>query len=145
MPPDSVTVGNVCIDTYEASARQIDPASPKLVKKLQDGKASPTDLTKGWATQLSVENLGVPCGPDFPENFASDGNWTPMQGSNPPSPGVYAASVPGVIPTACVTWFQPNRVPATPARFPAWSWPTKNPLNAAGLLCPLYPTDQDHR
>ena len=44
-PPDSVKVGNVCIDTYEASAWQIPPSNIALVKKVQAGKATLTDLT----------------------------------------------------------------------------------------------------
>ena len=50
-PPDSVKVGNNCIDTYEASVWQIDPvANKKLVDKVQAGKATLADLTKGGAT-----------------------------------------------------------------------------------------------
>jgi formylglycine-generating enzyme required for sulfatase activity len=62
------------------------------------------DLT-GGATQLG-------CTPPpfkhtaYPANFPIDGNWTPVLGSSPPSPGVYAVSIPGVLPSACITWFQ---------------------------------------
>jgi formylglycine-generating enzyme required for sulfatase activity len=101
-PPDSVKVGNVCIDTYEASVWQIDPvANKKLVNKVQAGKATLADLTRGGATQLI-------CSFD-PANFPSDGNWTPVLGSNPPSPGVYAVSIPGAQPTQCISWFQANQ------------------------------------
>ena len=31
-PPDSVKVGNTCVDTYEASLWQIDPANTTLVR-----------------------------------------------------------------------------------------------------------------
>src|SRR5262249_48769076 len=44
----------------------------------------------------------------IPRQFSSDGNWTPVPGSNPPSPGVYAVSISGVLPSACITWFQAN-------------------------------------
>src|SRR5262245_11671340 len=108
-PPDSVTVGTNCIDTYEASVWQIDPvANKKLVNKVQHGKATLADLTSGGATLLSVAGV-FPCAPTFPANFPNDGNWTPVSGSNPPSPGVYAVSIPGVLPTACVTWFQASQ------------------------------------
>ncbi|MGH7287028.1 MAG: formylglycine-generating enzyme family protein [Myxococcota bacterium] len=40
----------------------------------------------------------------FPPNFPPDGNRSSML--IPPTPGVYAASVPGVLPSACITWFQ---------------------------------------
>ena len=49
------------------------------------------------------------CPPGYPANFPSTGNWTPVLGSNPPSPGVYAVSIPGVHPSACTTWFQANQ------------------------------------
>ena len=38
-PPDSVKVGNVCIDTYEASVWSISPSNTSLVKLVQSGKA----------------------------------------------------------------------------------------------------------
>ena len=46
-PADSVKVGNVCIDTYEAGVWQIAPTNTKLVEKVQDGKATLADLTGG--------------------------------------------------------------------------------------------------
>ena len=36
----------------------------------------------------------------------ASGQWTPVLGSSPPSPGVYAVSIPGVLPSTCTTWFQ---------------------------------------
>ncbi len=104
-PRDSVKVGNACIDLYEASVWQIPPSNTALVKKVQQGKATLDDLMGGGATQLGCT------GPPFnltayPGNFPSDGNWTPVLGSSPPSPGVYAVSIPGVLPSTCITWFQ---------------------------------------
>jgi len=101
-PADSVKVGNVCIVTYEASVWQIPPSNAALIRKVQQGKATLADLTAAGATELSG------CG-NAPANFPTDGNWTPVSGSNPPSPGVYAVSIPGVKPTACVSWFQANQ------------------------------------
>src|SRR5262245_59800890 len=105
-PPDSVKVGNVCIDTYEASVWQIPPSNTALVRLVQAGKATLANLTAGGATQLSPSSS---CTPGYPANFPNDGNWTPVPGSNPPSPGVYALSIPGVQPSACTTWFQANQ------------------------------------
>jgi formylglycine-generating enzyme required for sulfatase activity len=102
-PPDSVKVGNVCIDTYEASVWQIAPANIALVKKVQAGKATLADLNAGGATQLSSSSS---CTPGYGGTFPASGQWTPIPGSNPPSPGVYAVSIPGVHPSACITWFQ---------------------------------------
>src|SRR5262249_37868579 len=105
-PPDSVKVGNNCIDTYEASVWQIPPSNTSLVKLVQAGKATLAKLTAGGATQLSPS---ASCSPGYPANFPNTGNWTPVLGSNPPSPGVYAVSVAGVHPSACITWFQANQ------------------------------------
>jgi formylglycine-generating enzyme required for sulfatase activity len=112
-PPDSVKVGTNCIDTYEASVWQIDPvANKKLVDKVQAGKATLADLTKGGATQLGAAN-GAPfasCDTGYPLNFFPyDGNWKPVPGSSPPSPGLYAVSVPGVRPSSCITWFMADQ------------------------------------
>jgi formylglycine-generating enzyme required for sulfatase activity len=98
-PPDSVKVGNVCIDTYEASVWQIPPSNTSLVKKVQAGKATLADVIQGSVALLS-------CTSGYPTNFPTDGNWTPVGGSKPPSPGVYAVSIPDVIPSACISWFQ---------------------------------------
>jgi hypothetical protein len=110
-PPDSVKVGTTCIDTYEASVWQIPPTNKTLIKKVQDGKARLGDLMSGGATQVSPAPSApsLPCSPGFPANFPPDGNWTPVAGSSPPSPGVYAVSIPGVPPTGCLTWFQANQ------------------------------------
>ena len=105
-PPDSVKVGNVCVDAYEASVWQIAPSNAKLVKLVQAGKATLDQLTKGGATQLStIADFSPPHLPLFPANFPPDGHWTPVQGSTPPSPGVYAVSVPGVLATNA-TWYR---------------------------------------
>jgi len=102
-PPDSVKVGDACIDLYEESVWQIAPSNTALVKRVLSGRATLSDLTSGGATQLS---LATTCSPQFPANFPKSGNWTPVPGSSPPSPGVYAVSIPGVSPSACLTWFQ---------------------------------------
>jgi formylglycine-generating enzyme required for sulfatase activity len=107
-PPDSVKVGTNCIDTYEASVWQIPTTNTKLVKKVQDGKAKLADLNASGATQLALaETCAQPS--QYGTNFPDTGNWTPVLGSNPPSPGVYAVSIPGVLPSACITWFQANQ------------------------------------
>ena len=84
----------MCIDKYEASVWDIPAANTALVKKVQSGKATLADLTEGGATQVSPSPS---CIPGFPLTFPNTGNWT-----NP----LYAVSVPGTLPSACVTWFQ---------------------------------------
>jgi hypothetical protein len=105
-PPDSVKVGNVCVDIYEASVWHIDPVANKaLVQKIQQGKATLDDLTAGGATELGA-SPGCSGSTDYGVGYPADGNWVRVPFSVPPSPGVYAISVAGVPPSACITWFQ---------------------------------------
>jgi len=87
-------VGTTCVDTFEASVWSIPAANTGLIKKVQDGKATFADLTAGGASQVSPSSS---CPPAFPGTFPNTGNWTAP---------LYAASIPGVPPTACVSWFQ---------------------------------------
>jgi formylglycine-generating enzyme required for sulfatase activity len=94
--PDAVQVGPTCVDTYEASVWSIPAANTKLITKVQAGTATLADLTAGGATQVGPS---VSCSPfsAFPSSFDLTGNWTAP---------LYAASIAGVSPTACATWFQ---------------------------------------
>src|SRR5262249_27829491 len=105
-PPDSVKVGNTCVDTYEASLWQIDPANTTLVRKVQTGRVTLADLQAGGAIPLSPSAC---IAMNVFTNFPRAGKWTAVPGSNPPSPGVYAVSVAGVQPSRCITWFQANQ------------------------------------
>lgn len=107
-PPDSVKVGNVCVDKYEASVWQVpDPtgAGQGLVKKIEKGKATLADLTAAGAVQLGC-TYPIFNHTAYPAGFPNDGNWTPIFGSSPPTPGIYAVSIAGVVPTTCTTQFQ---------------------------------------
>jgi hypothetical protein len=104
-PPDSVRVGAACVDKYEGSVWQVDVANKGLIKKLEKGRATLADLTAAGALQLGCQFPPFNHR-DFPPSFPNDGQWTPAPGASPPSPGVYAASIPGVVPTACITWHQ---------------------------------------
>src|SRR5262249_185815 len=115
-PPDSVLVGDVCIDRYEVSVWRIPGCAgtvkgarcPSLLYKVQQGTATLADLTMGGATQLAPASTCQ--GPsDYGENFPATADGTPKAGFNPPSPAVYAVSIPGVQPSACITWFQANQ------------------------------------
>jgi hypothetical protein len=102
---DAVKVGTTCVDKYEASVWQIPPSNTSLVKHLQAGKATLAELTAAGAVQLGC--TFVPYGhTDFPAGFPVTGNWTPVAGVTPPSPGVFAVSVAGVVPSACISWLQ---------------------------------------
>jgi formylglycine-generating enzyme required for sulfatase activity len=104
-PADSVNVGNACINLYEASVWSIAPSNTGLVKLVEKGKATLADLTGGGATQLGC-TFAPFSQTAYPANFPTDGNWTAVLGSDPPSPGVYAVSIPGVLPSTCISWFQ---------------------------------------
>jgi hypothetical protein len=95
-PPDAVLVGTTCVDKYEASVWDIH-GNATLLTKVKDGTVTPSDLTGGGATQVSPT---LSCIPAFPASFDRTGNWTAP---------LYAASIPGVLPTACVSWFQANQ------------------------------------
>jgi formylglycine-generating enzyme required for sulfatase activity len=95
-PIDSVKVGTTCVDKYEASAWSIPSTNTTLVKKLQQGKYTLADLTGGGGVQLGCSS--APFGlTSYPATFPVTGNWTDP---------VYAASVAGVLPSTCITWFQ---------------------------------------
>jgi hypothetical protein len=106
--PDMVKVGATCIDRFEASVWQVpDPTGTNsmLVRRIVRGTVTLANLTAGGATQL-----GYTATPffhtAFPANFPADGNWTPLPATTPPTPGVYAVSIAGVLPSTNVTWFQ---------------------------------------
>jgi len=99
--PDSVQTapGQPCVDKYEASVWDIPPGNTVLIQKVKDGIATLADLLGGGATQVS-EAFGLPtytCSPSFPGTFPANGSYTAP---------LYAVSVPGVKPTACITAFQ---------------------------------------
>lgn len=92
--PDAVEVGPICVDKYEESVWSIPPEQEKLIKKVKKGKVALADLTAGGAVQISPSKS---CSPAFPGSFPVTGNWTTP---------LYAVSIPGVPPTACISWFQ---------------------------------------
>lgn len=103
---DSVKIGDTCLDKYEASVWVVPnpttASSKALVRKVVDGEVTLADLQSGGATQV----LGCEPSSDYPANFPFHGNWTPLPGTNPPTPGVYAVSVGGVLPSVCISWLQ---------------------------------------
>ncbi len=92
---DAVVSGAGCMDKYEASVWRVPnplAANRSLVKKIQQGTATAALLTAGGATQLGIGGSDnyAPCA-DSGQNCADD---------------VYAVSLPGVRPSANITWFQ---------------------------------------
>jgi len=93
-PADSVVSGTVCMDKYEASVWRVPfptTTNKSLVKKIQQGKATAANLAAGGATQLGIgtDNY-APCA-DSGQNCSDD---------------IYAVSLPGVPPSANLTWLQ---------------------------------------
>ncbi|HXJ34187.1 MAG TPA: SUMF1/EgtB/PvdO family nonheme iron enzyme [Candidatus Eisenbacteria bacterium] len=93
-PPDAVLAGAACIDKYEASVWRVPGATTSnavLVAKIQGGEATAADLAAGGATRLG-NAIGdyAPCA-DSGQNCTND---------------IYAASLPGVMPSRYITWLQ---------------------------------------
>jgi hypothetical protein len=93
-PVDAVVSGATCMDKYEASVWRVPnptTANKALVAKIQGGTATAAALRAGGATLLGLTPGDyAPCGASG-QNCADD---------------IYAASLPGVIPSASITWFQ---------------------------------------
>jgi formylglycine-generating enzyme required for sulfatase activity len=95
-PKDSVEVGAVCMDKYEASIWTIPATNPNggsnagLIRKVQKGKATEQNLLDGGATQHPDPAVTAPCAR----------NGSDCKGV------IYAASLPNVIPSRSVTWFE---------------------------------------
>jgi formylglycine-generating enzyme required for sulfatase activity len=92
---DAVIAGTVCMDTWEASVWRVPgptTINKGLVKKIQDGKATAALLAAGGATQRGIGFTDdyAPCA-DSGQNCTDD---------------IYAVSLPGVPPSANLTWFQ---------------------------------------
>jgi hypothetical protein len=89
-PKDSTSIGGVCIDLYEASVWEIPSAS--LRKKVEKGTATAAALIAGGAVQRGAQT------DDYPAFCPDSGNGCRNQ--------MFAASIPGVVPSRYVTWFQ---------------------------------------
>jgi len=93
-PADAVVSGAGCMDRYEASVWRVPNSTTtntSLVRRIQQGSASRSDLTAGAATQLGTESDDyAPC-TQSGQNCAND---------------IYAVSLPSEIPSAHITWFQ---------------------------------------
>jgi formylglycine-generating enzyme required for sulfatase activity len=94
--PDAVRVGPLCVDTYEASVWGIPHGNDALIKKTQKGKATLTDLLDAGSTQYGCSDAPFSLA-DYPASFPLDGNATAP---------LYAVSLPGVMPSSCLSWFQ---------------------------------------
>ena len=66
-PPDSVRVGNICIDLYEESVWQIPPSDLSLVRKVVSGTVTLGDLNIRGVGQLGRAGAND-CTPHYPES-----------------------------------------------------------------------------
>jgi formylglycine-generating enzyme required for sulfatase activity len=96
-PADSVAVGPVCIDRWEASVWEIPESNRALIARVQRGRVTKEQLIAGGAVQVSAMTEGTCAEVSYPPTFPVDGAWTKP---------LYAVSVPGVLPTTCTSWFQ---------------------------------------
>jgi hypothetical protein len=91
---DAVAAGTICLDRYEASAWRVPNAATTnagLVTKIVQGAATVADLAAGGATQRgAIADDYAPCADDA-QNCTND---------------IYAVSLPSVVPSAFLTWFQ---------------------------------------
>lgn len=93
--PDAVIAGTVCMDKYEASVWLVPFSTTThrgLVNKIREGKATVELLADTGGYQLGIGSFDdyAPCA-DSGQTGCSD---------------IYAVSLPGVTPSAWVTWFQ---------------------------------------
>jgi hypothetical protein len=92
--PAWVTLGPICVDTYEASVWQVPAARTDVVQQIKNGTITRAALLDAGATQVREASAA---GCDFTEygpTFPLDGNYTEPR---------YAVSLPGVLPSNCVT------------------------------------------
>ncbi len=95
-PLDSTQVGTLCVDKYEASVWSIPVENTSLAARVKLGGVTLAELTAGGATQIGAAPASC-TGTEFPSGFPRNGNWTEP---------LYALSIVGVTPSACVSWYQ---------------------------------------
>jgi hypothetical protein len=93
-PADAVLAGTTCMDKYEASVWLV-PApttvNATLVTDIQQGRATAVALVAGGATQLGI---------------GATNDYAPCAVSGQNCANIFAVSLPGVPPSANITWFQ---------------------------------------
>jgi hypothetical protein len=121
-PSDSAAVGPACIDMYEASVWEVPPANTSLIKKIRRGKATLADLTSPAAVAGGAVQHGA-ASDDYGAGCPDTGNGCV---------NFYAVSIPGVTPSAFITWLQA----AAAARNSGKRLPTNQEWQAAALGTP---------
>jgi len=115
---DAVKVGPACVDKYEASVWWTQNAA--LIQKIRLSTVTAADLTAPAAAQLGTQ-------PGVFEAYGCDAT-----GNGAGCKEVYAVSIPGVVPSRYMTWFQA----AAAARNAGKRFPTNAEWQAAALGTP---------
>ena len=127
-PNDSVRVGTICLDEFEASVWKILPTTlvqRNVIIKIKAGTVTLSDLKQAGAKQLGLVD----------DDLADNG--CPRTGNG--CVNVYAVSIAGVLPARFITWFQAvaaarnsfKRLP-TNAEWQAGALGTPDPGTAGG-------------
>jgi hypothetical protein len=88
-PPDSVRVGGICIDKYETSVWQTTNAA--LIDKIRLGTVTLVDLNAAGAQLRGTTSDNYPAG---------------CESTGVGCTGLYAVSIPGVLPSRFMSWLQ---------------------------------------
>jgi hypothetical protein len=116
--PDAVKVGPACVDKYEASVWWTQDGA--LIQKIRLSTVTAADLKPPGALQLGTQ-------PGVFEAFGCD-----TSGNGAGCKDVYAVSIPGVVPSRFMSWFQA----AAAARNAGKRLPTNAEWQAAALGTP---------
>jgi hypothetical protein len=102
---ESVRVGNLCVDKYEASVWQIPATSQNgaLISTVKQGKVKLSELTSAAAMARGVVQRG--------DTIDDYGAGCPDTGNG--CVDFYAVSLPGVLPSINITWFQAQQACAS--------------------------------
>lgn len=95
--PDAVRVGPACVDRYEGSVWAVPAGKKSIVKKIESGRMSLAKLLDVGAEQRGEIPRDGCTNDEYGATFTHNGNWTEP---------LYALSIPGVLPSTCITWFQ---------------------------------------
>jgi formylglycine-generating enzyme required for sulfatase activity len=96
-PLDAAAVGPTCVDRYEASVWAIPEGNEAVLQKLRAGSVTLADLRAAKAEQRGAIPRSGCEGDEYGRAFPPTGNWKEP---------LYAASVAGVPPSTCLSWFQ---------------------------------------
>ena len=95
-PPNMVKSGTICMDTYESSVWQIASSNVDLINHIRNGSVSLAELQAAGSTQ----QVGLIAG-----DVEANTTYGCLQNGSG-CVNIYSVSVPGVLPSRFMTWFQ---------------------------------------